>query len=76
MPYCSFSGRTVQDGDEFCANCARRLFLAMNKSEPSAGRRILCPRCKGRGLIESPVDKKKIDCDYPGCENGRVRVSE
>ena len=76
MPYCSFSGRTVKDGDEFCANCARHLFLDMSKSGSHSERRVLCPKCRGRGLIENPIDKKKIVCDYPGCENGRVIAAE
>jgi ribosomal protein S27AE len=75
MAYCSFSGRTVNDGDEFCANCARKLFLAMNNKSAPSGRLVLCPKCHGSGLIDSPDGKTKIGCDYPGCENGRVRVS-
>jgi hypothetical protein len=74
MAYCSFSGRTVDEGDEFCANCARRLFLNMNnKTTPPAGRWVICPRCHGSGLIDSRDGKKKMDCDYPGCEGGRLR---
>jgi DNA-directed RNA polymerase subunit RPC12/RpoP len=73
MSYCSFSGRTVKDGDEFCANCARHLFLSMSAIDSKLERRVLCPKCHGRGLIGGP-DGKKILCDNPGCENGRVQA--
>jgi len=74
MAYCSFSGRSVNDGDEFCANCARRLFLDMNNGSAQSVHWNICPRCRGRGLIDSNDGKKKIDCDYPGCKDGRVRT--
>jgi hypothetical protein len=74
MGYCAFSGRTVKDGDVFCANCARKLFLALTGEAVPSGLIGLCPKCHGRGVVELPDGKGRVLCDYPGCpaENKRL----
>jgi hypothetical protein len=75
MGYCSFSGRSVDEGDAFCVNCARKLFLDLNNRAAPSGFHALCPRCHGSGLTDSLDGKGKIYCDYPGCKDGRITSS-
>jgi hypothetical protein len=81
MSYCPHSGRTVNDGDEFCANCARKIFLRINDGRVAQSRRgqwIPCPKCHGAALIVDPDGHGtgNMRCGYPGCENGRVWVND
>ena len=80
MAFCPHSGRTVDDDDEFCANCARKLFLKINnRTTPSAiiGHWVICPKCRGSSLIDNTDDNgnnSQTKCDHPGCKNGWVWV--
>ncbi len=72
MVYCPQSGRIVDEWEEFCANCARRLYWKINNraaSLPAQGRWVLCPVCHGSTFIDDP------DCDGKGWVSG-VRHEE
>ncbi len=66
MAYCPHSGRVVDEGDEFCANCARKLFRKIDNQSTLTpkGQRVTCPDCHGTGK----------GCEHPGCNNGHAWI--
>ena len=81
MAYCPHSGRTINDGDEFCANCARRLFFQISKrTSPMVqrGHWITCPKCHGTTFVADSDGHRDSNtkCGYPDCQNGRVWVED
>ncbi len=75
MSYCPLSGRTINEDDGNCANCARKLYLDISgRPVPAGGRWVMCPKCHGSGIVKVTDGNsvRKVNCDNPGCRNGHV----
>ncbi len=83
MEYCPHGGRFVNEGDVFCANCARRLFLKINTGALlTKGRWVSCPKCYGAMFIDDPDCSGKgrtpglaPDVEQPRQVTGKIRCN-